>query len=236
MSQMFPLPTSTVHALTPTIKFAPDAAVWVLPVLFVITFLLGSIPWGVIISKCVYKKDIRKEGSGNIGTTNAMRSLGAKGGIIVFLLDFSKGLLAGWLGLLVSNNVIALADWLAGAPLGVAFIGCVWGHIFSPWLAFKGGKGIAVAVGAIVFVFGPVGLLIEIAVFIILVIITKYVSAGSIAAAVICPFIALWLHFGQWALIIMCAIAAITVIWAHRANIKRLLSGTENRIGKKEVA
>ena len=118
----------------------------------------------------------------------------------------------------------------------MAFIGCVWGHIFSPWLAFKGGKGIAVAVGAIVFVFGPVGLLIEIAVFIILVIITKYVSVGSIAAAVICPFLALWLHFGQWALIIMCAIAAITVIWAHRANIKRLLSGTENRIGKKEVA
>lgn len=236
MIQMFPLSTSTVHSLTPTIQFAPDAAVWVLPVLFVVTFLLGSIPWGVIISKSIFKKDIRHEGSGNIGTTNAMRSLGAKGGIIVFLLDFGKGLLAGWLGLLVSNNVIALADWLVAAPLGVAFIGCVWGHIFSPWLGFKGGKGIAVAVGAIVFVFGPVGLAIEVALFAILVVVTRYVSVGSVAAAIICPFLALWLHFGQWALIVMCAIAAITVIWAHRGNISRLIHGKENRIGKKEVA
>lgn len=231
---MLQLPASATHAITPQIHLSPDAAIWVLPVLFIVTFFLGSIPWGVIISRTLYKKDIRSEGSGNIGTTNALRTLGKRGGAAVFLLDFGKGLLSGYLGLIASNNLIALADWLVCAPLGVAFLGCVWGHIFSPWLKFAGGKGIAVAVGAIVFAFGPVGVLIEVAVFAILVLITRYVSVGSLAAAIICPFIALWLHFGQWAFIIMCAIAAITVIWAHRSNISRLIKGQENRIGSKK--
>lgn len=234
--EMFPLSNATVHSLTPQVSLSPDAAVYVLPVLFIITFLIGSIPWGVIIGRCVYKKDIRKEGSGNIGTTNAMRTFGRNGGVAVFLLDFGKGALAGWLGLFASNNLISISDWMACAPLGVAFLGCVWGHIFSPWLGFSGGKGIAVAVGALLFVFGPIGTLIEIAIFAILVVLTKHVSVGSIAAAIACPFLALWLHFGQWPCVIMCTIAAITVIWAHRSNIRRLLRGEESRIGKKRSA
>lgn len=206
---------------------------WVLLILFVIAFLLGSIPWGVIISKLAFKRDIRDAGSGNIGTTNAMRTLGKAGGAAVFILDFGKGLLAGYLGMVASHSLPVEWTWMEYAPLAVVFIGCIWGHIFCPWLKFKGGKGVAVAVGALFFVFGPIPALIEIAAFAIVVIVTRYVSAGSLTAAVICPFIALWLHFGCWFYIAVCTLSAATVIWAHRSNIKRLISGTENRIGSK---
>lgn len=228
---MFTFTEGSTYLITPKMTFTPDAAVWIMPVVFLATFLLGSIPWGVIVGRIAYKKDIRKEGSGNIGTTNAMRTLGKGAGVAVFLLDFGKGLLSGYIGLIFSNNIIALADWLVCAPLGVAVLGCVWGHIFSPWLGFQGGKGIAVAIGAIIFAFGWLGALIEVALFAVLVVLTRYVSVGSIAAAVICPFLALWLHFGQWAFVICVTVAALTVIWAHRSNIVRLSNGKEHRIG-----
>ena len=215
-------------------------------VLFIVDFLLGSIPWGVVISKIFYKKDIRDSGSGNIGTTNAMRSMGKVGGSVVFLLDFGKGLLSGFLALVANWTIEGplTADAMytyADLPilLGVAFIACVWGHIFSPWLKFKGGKGIAVAIGALFFTFGLWGALIELAVFIVLVVATRYVSVGSLGSAVACPIIAaveyLWLvpvPFTFWC----CTLTALTVIWAHRANIKRLARGNENRIGSKKTS
>ena len=208
--------------------------------LFIICFLLGSIPWGLIISEVFFHKDIRKEGSGNIGTTNAMRTMGKVGGAAVFVLDFGKGLLSGFLAVLACWYLVPGGGLTPESPLsyatyeGVAFLGCVWGHIFSPWLKFKGGKGIAVAVGCIFFTFGPVGALIELAIFIAVVVATRYVSAGSLSAAVACPFVSLYFFWGEWAAWAMCVIAAITVIWAHRSNIGRLRAGTENRIGSKE--
>lgn len=225
--------------------------------LFLVTFLLGSIPWGLVISKLFFHKDIRNEGSGNIGTTNAMRSMGKVGGGAVFLLDFGKGLLSGFLATLFANSLKAAfagaaveAGNLGGAVvavvsddalalcLGVAFLGCVWGHIFSPWLKFKGGKGIAVAVGCLFFTFGPVGALLEIAVFTVLVAATRYVSVGSLAAAAVCPFIACWCLWGHGVAIALVTLGALTVIWAHRGNITRLRDGNERRIGgkKKEAA
>ena len=121
---------------------------------FVISFLLGSIPWGVIISKVFYHTDIREHGSGNIGTTNAMRTMGKVGGSAVFVLDFGKGIVSGLIaaaaaamfggGMSLSGHVIGYDDFVT-----VAFLGCVWGHIFSPWLGFKGGKGIAVTFGCL---------------------------------------------------------------------------------------
>lgn len=141
---------------------------------FAVSFLLGSIPWGVIVSKLAYHKDIRDEGSGNIGTTNAFRAMGKVGGALVFVLDFGKGLLSGWLAFwfwaplagwaeidysLAGATLPATVEGLpvdAGAlALALAFAGCTLGHIFSPWLKFKGGKGIAVAAACLVFVFGP---------------------------------------------------------------------------------
>lgn len=221
--------------------------------LFAVCFLLGSVPWGLVISRVFFHKDIRKEGSGNIGTTNAMRSMGKAGGAAVFALDFGKGLASGFFAIAFSSRVqaafagIALAEGDMGGVvaavtasgaegaralcLGLAFLGCVWGHIFSPWLGFRGGKGIAVAVGCLFVVFGPVGALLELAIFGVLVAATRYVSVGSIAAAAACPFFTLHYFWGSWITVVLCCVAAITVVWAHRENIGRLRAGTERRIG-----
>ena len=181
-----------------------DTVVTYLILSFIVSFLLGSIPWGVIVSKLAFHKDIREEGSGNIGTTNAFRAMGKAGGAVVFLLDFGKGVLSGWLAAWVFAPAIAgvavdgtaaegQALLAAFGPTGVnpvslclalAFAGCTLGHIFSPWLKFHGGKGIAVAAACLLFVYGPVGFFIEIAVFALGILITRCVSVGSIAAAV----------------------------------------------------
>lgn len=232
------------------------SALGLLLILLIVTFLLGSVPWGVVISRLVYHKDIRDEGSGNIGTTNAMRSLGKVGGAAVFVLDFGKGLASGALALAVApmaQGAVAgglVADgspWAVvpvilgeGVPrmcLAVAFAGCTLGHIFSPWLGWHGGKGIAVAVGALFFVFGPVGALLEIVIFAVLVLATRYVSAGSVAAALACPLFALYYFWGDWLAWAIISATALVVVWAHRGNIDRLRHGTERRIGdKKKVA
>ncbi len=199
----------------------------------VITFLLGSVPWGLVISKVFFGKDLRDEGSGNIGTTNAIRSMGKVGGYAVFVLDFGKGLLSGFIGVWI-GTAFGLDDAGVRLATAVAFLGCTYGHIFSPWLGFKGGKGIAVAIGCLFVTFGPVGAIIELLIFAVLVVTTKYVSLGSVAAAAACPFLALWLLWGNWLGVVFCAVTGLTVVWAHRANIKRLLDGTERRVGDKK--
>lgn len=208
---------------------------------FAIAFLLGSIPWGVVIGKLFFHTDIRESGSGNIGTTNAMRVIGKKGGVAVFVLDFGKGLLSGWIATLIGGACLASGttgfEWVSMREfLALSFIGCISGHIYSPWLGFHGGKGIAVAVGCLFFVFGPVGACLELAIFIVLVVATRYVSVGSIAAAIACPFITLYYYWGDpfaWTLI---TISAFLVFYAHRENMKRLRAGTESRIGDKKKA
>ena len=170
--------------------------------LFVAAFLLGSIPFGLIISKVFYHTDLREHGSGNIGTTNAIRTMGKVGGYSVFVLDFGKGLLSGVLAWAFSTWFLPGGGFEPGAlvtydtMLAVAFLGCTWGHIFCPWLGFKGGKGIAVAVG--------------------------------------CLFVALYFFWGDWLAWLFCTVAGLTVVWAHRENIKRLLAGTESKIGDKK--
>lgn len=223
---------------------------------FIVSFLLGSIPWGVIISKLAFKKDLRDEGSGNIGTTNAMRTLGKAGGAAVFALDFGKGIAAGALAAYLIAPAIAQvpvdassadgqALLTAFGPAGVnpvalamalAFAGCTLGHIFSPWLKFKGGKGIAVAAACLLFVYGPVGFLVEIVVFAGGIALTRCVSVGSIAAAVACPLLGLYFYWGQWVPWAIILATACVVIWAHRSNIARLRAGTENKIGSKKKA
>lgn len=234
---------------------------WVLVASLAIAYLIGSIPWGVIVSRVMFGTDIRKEGSGNIGATNAVRTLGVSGGAIVFLLDFGKGVLAGALGYFVCANLL-LTDYFDSTFLlfgmfmetapetfialedgsvqtlcaSVAFLGVVWGHVFSPWLLFRGGKGISAAVGCEFFALGWLGVLCELALFIVGVAASRYVSVGSIIAAIACPFLALWLLWGQWVSIALIAIAAITVLWAHGGNMKRLARGTEHRLGVRKGA
>jgi glycerol-3-phosphate acyltransferase PlsY len=204
---------------------------------FVVAFLLGSIPWGIVISRLFYHTDIREHGSGNIGTTNAIRTLGRRGGFTVFILDCGKGLLAGVGALLAVRYLIPLVDQM-GVPyflkqniLTVALLGCTLGHIFSPWLHFEGGKGIAVAAGCLFVVWGwPAGL-VELGIFIVLVLLTRYVSVGSMAAALACSFIAIWLFWGDWLSVGFGVLTGLSVLWAHRGNMKRLLNGNEHRIG-----
>ena len=205
--------------------------------LFASTFILGSIPFGLIISKVFYHTDLREHGSGNIGTTNAIRTMGKVGGYAVFVLDFGKGLLSGVLAGLFASAFLPAGGGVVvthSTLLALSFLGCTWGHIFSPWLKFKGGKGIAVAVGCLFMTFGVVGAVLELLVFAVLVIATKRVSNGSIAAAGICPVFALYFYWGDWLSWAICTVAALTVVWAHRANIARLRAGTESRIGKKD--
>ncbi len=204
--------------------------------LFVAAFLLGSIPFGLIISKVFYHTDIRQHGSGNIGTTNAIRTMGKVGGYAVFVLDFAKGLLSGLLAwifahFILGNDVEGASLISYNTMLAISFLGCIWGHIFSPWLHFKGGKGIAVAVGCLFVSVGIPCTLIQIAIFVILVVITRYVSVGSIATALAYPFISLYPYWGDPVAWVIGTIAALTVVWAHRDNFKRLYHGTESKIG-----
>lgn len=205
----------------------------------ILCFLLGSIPFGLLIGKFVYKTDIRTVGSGNIGTTNAIRALGFQGGAIVFILDFGKGLLSGFIALallwffvpgggLVPGNFPAYADFMA-----LSFLACVAGHIFSPWLGFKGGKGIAVAIGCLFVVFGPALAALELCVFGVLVAATRYVSVGSLASALVCVPLSIYVFAGHPVAMVLSCATALLVIWAHRENIARLHTGTENRIGRK---
>ena len=197
---------------------------------FIVSFLLGSVPWGLVISKVFYGKDLREEGSGNIGTTNAIRSMGKVGGYAVFVLDFGKGLLSGFIGSWIAQAA-SFDPAMTGISLALAFLGCTWGHIFSPWLKFKGGKGIAVAVGCLFVTFGPLGAIIELVIFAVLVFSTKYVSVGSMAAALACPLLALWFFWGNWPAWALCAITGFTVFWAHRGNLARLRAGEERKLG-----
>ncbi|MCL2889247.1 MAG: glycerol-3-phosphate 1-O-acyltransferase PlsY [Eggerthellaceae bacterium] len=240
-------------------EFIPGIAV-----AFVAAFLLGSIPFGLVISKLFYKTDIRKHGSGNIGTTNAIRTMGKKGGFAVFLLDFGKGLLSGFLALWIGGLSLHLRGHELGlgdlfgvlrpfglGPIGdgslfsvqltetllaFAILGCVLGHIFSPWLKFRGGKGIAVAIGCLFVAIGVVGAVLELLIFTSLVLITRYVSVGSIASAAACPFFGLLYYWGNWPAILCLTILGCAVVWAHRQNIKRLIAGNESRVGSKKKA
>jgi len=228
---------------------------------FVISFLLGSIPWGIVISKYLYKTDIRKHGSGNIGTTNALRTLGKAGGGLVFLLDFGKGVFSGVIALLAylwfvaaepgsigafelkafmvlsSGNIVGNPDITheVQSLLATATCGCMLGHIFSPWLKFKGGKGVAVAVGCVFVSLGWLPAVSELALFALLVILTRYVSVGSLIAVAVLPLVSLFIYWGNAYAAIMITVAALAVIWAHRGNIKRLRAGTELKLGDKRA-
>ena len=194
-------------------------------------YLLGSIPTGFLVAKAK-GIDIRSVGSGNIGATNAMRVLGKPAGIFVLLMDALKGYAAcSWLVVLMLK-VFTIAPELVGTLQIMAGIAAVLGHNYTCWLKFKGGKGIATSAG-VYLALAPWALLIALAVFILAVLLTRYVSVGSIAAGVALPT-AVWIMTPHNILlgIVTTALGALA-IYKHRANIRRLMAGTENRLGKK---
>jgi glycerol-3-phosphate acyltransferase PlsY len=192
-----------------------------------VAYLLGSIPFGYILVRLVRHEDIRATGSGNIGATNVLRS-GAKGlGVATLLLDLGKALLAVLIAKRLAPGNFDLAT--------VAAVAAVVGHCYPIWLRFKGGKGVASALGVFLALTWPSALCI-LAVFIVVVALTRFVSLASIVAAATLPFFALY-FVPQRTPISIAGFLFITflIIGKHHQNIRRLLAGTENRFGSRKA-
>ncbi len=196
-----------------------------------ISYVLGSVPTGYLAGRA-RGIDIRAAGSGNIGATNAFRVLGKTAGTTVLALDVFKGFAAArWVPLLAMLICGATAPREALAL--VAGVGAILGHNFPCWLKFKGGKGIATS-GGVVLAWAPLACLTALALWAILVLTTKYVSVASIAAALILPF-AVWYWKGSLTMTAVMGGLSALAIYKHKGNIRRLLNGTENRMGMKKT-
>ena len=204
-------------------------------------YLIGSIPTGFLVAKAK-GIDIRSVGSGNIGATNAMRVLGKPAGIFVLLMDAAKGYAAVYFGVFILNfffNRIYHGFYFGSSsayPIGLfailAGIFAVLGHNYTCWLKFKGGKGIATTAG-VYLALAPWSVLIALVVFILAVVITKYVSVGSITAAIALP-VTVWVMTPHNLFLgIVTTALGVLAIYKHKGNIQRLMAGTENRLGKK---
>ena len=218
-------------------------------------FAAGSIPFGLLMGR-LKGIDIRKHGSRNIGATNVGRVLGRKWGLTCFALDFLKGavpvvvaaawLIPGWpsgaramLNDAPAGTLAALSSWW---PLTA--VAAVLGHVLSPWVGFRGGKGVATSFGALCAMWPLLTLpvLAAFAVWLVTVAVTRYVSLGSILAAAVLPpaliaHLAMNATLAPYAPLLLGTFAlSVLVVWKHRANISRLLAGTENRIGARTTA
>jgi glycerol-3-phosphate acyltransferase PlsY len=187
-------------------------------------YCLGNFSSAIIIGKIFLKKDVRDYGSGNAGATNAVRAFGARVGLVVFLLDVFKGVLAVMIGRYIEPS---LGQYFAG-------IFVIMGHNWPAALKFKGGKGIATSIGVMLPI-NPLVALICVAVGLILIVLTKIVSIGSIAGVVLAPVVVLVFvrPIDTKLLVLTCAVSAMA-IFRHRSNISRLLKGEENKFKKKE--
>jgi glycerol-3-phosphate acyltransferase PlsY len=224
---------------------------WLCPL---VAFLLGSIPFGLLIAKAK-GIDIRQHGSGNIGATNVLRVVGKKYGITCLLLDALKG----FLPTLLAINLIRIAgrsgqlhfdlpdDWVLHVSEAKAMTAqiahivtglcAILGHNYSPWVGFKGGKGIATSAGVLLALM-PAGVGILIVLWVLLFVTTRYVSVASVGAAAALPLVTIWgswvhgrIQNGTWnkPLFFFSVVIGALAIWKHRANLQRLKNGTENR-------
>jgi len=190
-------------------------------------YLVGAIPSAVWVGKLFYKIDVREYGSGNAGATNVIRVLGYKAGIPVLIFDVFKGWLAVQLVFLVPQSFLSQEAVLYLRI--VLAIAAVVGHVFPVYVGFKGGKGVGTLAGVGIALF-PIALLVVLVIFILMLILTRYVSVSSILAGVSFPFIVIFLtHEPRLPLIILAIIVAIFIPLTHLKNIKRLIHGEENK-------
>ena len=204
--------------------------------LTVVPYFLGCSNGSILVSRFILRDDIRNHGSGNAGLTNFYRTFGGGLTFLVILTDVLKAVFSLLLGML-GAYLLRRCGIGAISPIRAKYIAgvfCELGHMFPVMFGFKGGKGIAVAIGCLFVTFGVVPSIIELLIFIVLVVATRYVSVGSMAAALACPFLALWVFWGNWLAVLLCAITGLTVFWAHRGNLARLREGTERRVGDKK--
>ena len=192
------------------------------------SYLIGSIPSGLIIGK-LRRVDIREYGSGNIGTTNVLRTLGARYGALVLIADVFKGVIA-----------VLLARYIIGTPMGEMGAGfaAVAGHDWSLFLKFKGGRGVATSLGGILplAMWAPLAAVAGVVIFVAIIALTRYVSLGSIAgslSAVVAMAIFMGLDRVPWEYLVYIVVVVALIIYQHRDNIRRLVSGTESKLGQK---
>ena len=182
-------------------------------------YLIAAIPTGVVLSRWMGSEDIREKGSGNIGATNVYRVAGKLAGILTLVGDIMKGFLP----------ILAYKNWLAPTPtqLGIACAVAIIGHCYPIYLKFKGGKGVATALG-IFLVLSPQAVLGAVIVFVLAVGTTRYISLGSVLAAMSAPLLILMLNHPQ-PIFLATLFIAMLITWRHRSNIRRLIDGSENR-------
>ncbi len=200
-----------------------------------IAFLAGSLPTGLLVAR-LFKVDIRAVGSGNIGATNVFRVLGKGPGLFVLAVDALKGVVA------VLGVPVLIAQWFLAKGIKppdswvwLPILGglcAVLGHNYTPWLKFRGGKGIATSAGVLASLL-PIAFGIALITFLVLLAFTSYVSLASLAAALILPFAA-WLTQKDPRLVWLAAVLAALAFYKHRSNIQRLIAGKENRIGHRK--
>ncbi|MEA2794449.1 MAG: acyl phosphate:glycerol-3-phosphate acyltransferase [Bradyrhizobium sp.] len=196
---------------------SPEA---LLPVAFVLGYLLGSIPFGLILTKFAGTQDLRSIGSGNIGATNVLRT-GHKGlAVGTLICDMLKGTVA-----------VVIAGYFGGPNAAMlAGLGAFLGHLFPVWLKFKGGKGVAVYIGVLIGLFWPAAVVFCV-LWIATAATTRYSSLSGLVAGFVTPIFLWW--FGHPALASLFAVLTLLLFYVHRENIKRLQAGTEGRIGEK---
>jgi acyl phosphate:glycerol-3-phosphate acyltransferase len=185
-----------------------------------LAYLVGSIPFGLIVGKLFYHVDVREHGSGNVGTTNVFRVLGKKAGVVVLVCDMLKGFVPAF----VAAHILHLNPWvtifIAAAP--------VVGHMYSVFLKGRGGKGVATG-AAVVLALVPLAFGIILVVWIVLILTTRYVSLASLAATFLVPVLVIALRYPlPWE--IAAVLVTVVIFWAHRGNIRRLVRGKENRV------
>ena len=199
----------------------------------IISYVIGSINFSVILSKKMAGFDVREKGSGNAGTTNMLRSVGKKAAAITLICDILKGVVSILIAILIGNIFQNLDRALL---VQISGIGAVIGHTFPIFFGFKGGKGVATAIGIILLTNWQIGLICLIF-GIVIIILTRMVSLGSIMAAVLFPILTIFIHNnflvdGNY--IVFGIILGVFVTFNHRTNLKRILNGTENKISLKK--
>jgi glycerol-3-phosphate acyltransferase PlsY len=185
----------------------------------VIAYLIGSLPFGYVLVKMSTGKDVRGEGSGNIGATNVLRTTGRIAGVVTLILDIAKGFAAVWIAAQLTMNS---PGWTSYAALAV-----MAGHAFPVFLKFQGGKAVASFIGAFLYL-APEPMIAVLVVFVITVAVTRHISAGSMLAAAAFPF-GVWLILHPPLIVFLASlIAAAFILYRHKSNLERLHAGTEN--------
>jgi len=198
-------------------------------------YLLGSIPFGYLIVRWQKGVDVRSTGSGSTGATNVMRNLGITGFVATFILDVAKGTFA---VLLASRLSSVDARWfpIAGNPrwIAAASVAAILGHCFPVWLKFHGGKGVATGVGVFI-ALAPLQVALVLGIFAIMVLIWRYISLGSIIATGAFPLLVYFMKHPPLPIVLGAAGSAFIIIAMHHANIRRLIKGTESKVGSKKA-